>query len=68
MEESAVKIQKFYREKKTTDKVQKKDEKAQKKDEKVSKKYDRGAEKDQEIGEEFMNPDEDMDKSALKIQ
>ena len=30
--------------------------------------YDRDAEKNQEIGEEFLNPDEDMDKAATKIQ
>ena len=30
--------------------------------------YDRDAEKNQEIGEEFLNPDEDMDAAALKIQ
>ena len=30
--------------------------------------YDRNAEKDQEIGEEFLNPDKDMDEAASKIQ
>ena len=30
--------------------------------------YDRDAEKDQEIGEEFLNPDKDMDEAATKIQ
>ncbi len=29
--------------------------------------YDRDAEKDQEIGEEFLNPDKDMDEAATKI-
>ena len=30
--------------------------------------YDRDAEKDQEIGEEFLNPDKEMDAAASKIQ
>ena len=30
--------------------------------------YDRDAEKNQEIGEEFLNPDKDMDEAATKIQ
>ena len=34
----------------------------------MSKKYNRKNEANQEIGEEFLNPDEDMDNAALKIQ
>ena len=30
--------------------------------------YDRDAEKNQEIGDEFLNPDENMENAALKIQ
>ena len=31
-------------------------------------KYDRAQEQNQEIGEEFLNPDKDMEASAVKIQ
>ena len=34
----------------------------------VQKKYDRGNEKEQSIGDEFKNPDEDMKKAATSIQ
>ena len=34
---------------------------------KEPKTYDRNKEKHQEIGDEFLNPDEDMDKAATKI-
>ena len=30
--------------------------------------YDRDAEKNQEIGDEFLNPDKDMEEAATKIQ
>ena len=37
--------------------------------EKVEKEgYDRDAEKNQEIGDEFLNPDKDMEEAASKIQ
>ena len=36
--------------------------------EKKAEGYDRENEKNQEIGEEFLNPDEDMEQAATKIQ
>ena len=61
MEESAMKIQKFYRARQTRKSNKEKD---------VIKEviYDRGQEKEQEIGDEFLNPDKEMEESAMKIQ
>ena len=47
-----------------------KDEKANAEggDDKQGDGYNRDAEKNQEIGDEFLNPDENMEEAALKIQ
>ena len=72
MEQAATKIQRFYREKSTKKKEKEKKEEGKpvevKKEEPSEEKYDRANEKNQEIGEEFLNPDKDMEEAATKIQ
>ena len=72
MEDAASKIQGHFRKKQARKKA--KEEKTKPKESKPKKGkeanegYDRDAEKNQEIGEEFLNPDEDMEQAASKIQ
>ena len=60
MDEAASKIQKQFREKQARSKG--KEEVVQEKG------YDREQEKNQEIGEEFLKPTQEMDEAASKIQ
>ena len=65
MEQAATKIQGHFRKKQARQKAKKEKEI---KNKPAKKGYDRDGEKNQEIGDEFLNPDKDMEQAATKIQ
>ena len=67
MEQAATKIQGHFRKKQARQKA-KKEKKDKNKSKPAKKGYDRDGEKNQEIGDEFLNPDKDMEQAATKIQ